>query len=77
MSDSRSMTVDQKQAIAHQLAHGALFAQLIKVLIAKGVMSQEEANQALQNAAKSFVKPQATEMEELAAGVIVTIDDRL
>jgi hypothetical protein len=77
MSDATTMTPEQKQIWGAQLAHRAIVAEILKLLINKGVLSQEEAKQLLRDAAGSFVKPQVTEMEGMAAGLIAAIGARL
>ena len=77
MSESRQMTPFEKKVISYQLAHGAVFAQILRALTDKGVLSGEEARQLLKDAIQTFVHPQATEMEASAVGVIASIADRL
>jgi hypothetical protein len=71
------MTAFEKKVISYQLAHGAVFAQILRVLTERGVISAGESSQLLKDAAQTFVHPQATEMEAAAIGVIASISERL
>ena len=62
---------------AFSLAQRAIIVQLLKTLQSKQILSDSEAKKLIQDAASSFVKPMATEMEAMAVGLLQAIDDLL
>ena len=73
----QDIQLHQKQARAFSLAQRAIIVQLLKTLQNKQILSNSEAKELIQDAASSFVKPTATEMEAMAVGLLQAIDDLL
>jgi len=73
----QEIALNQKQSKAYGLAQRAIFVQLFHKLTEKNILSDNEAKKLLQDAATSFVKPLATDMEAMAFGLIQAIIDIL
>jgi len=67
----------EQHIVAEGLAQGAIVAKILNTLEIKKILTFDESQKLLMNAMQLFVKPQATNMEMVAAGLVHSIIDRL
>jgi hypothetical protein len=73
MLEKPSMTPIEKRRTAHALAQAAMFSALLDLLIRKNILSPAESTELMQEAALTFMKPSATDVEKMAGDAILSV----
>jgi uncharacterized protein (DUF2342 family) len=73
MPEDQMMTQMEKRLTANGLAQAAAFSALLDLLIQKKVISSEDSRELMQEAALTFMKPNAIEVERMAGEAILSV----
>jgi hypothetical protein len=64
-------------ARGHAMAHGAILAELLKLITAKGVLTQDEVRTMLTDLMGMFRQPMATDHQSVAAATVLQIRENV